>query len=66
MESPNPREVACYQRTKGPLVEVRRHLGCKTCSFRIWLRAADLQFGLKVGDSGSVCVCPGGGGCFSV
>jgi hypothetical protein len=28
---------------QGQLVAMRRHLDCNTCSFRIWLRAADLQ-----------------------
>jgi hypothetical protein len=28
---------------QGTLVTMRRHLYCNTCSFRSWLRAADLQ-----------------------
>jgi hypothetical protein len=35
-------QLPAYQ---AALVAMRRHLGCKTCSFRTWLWAADLQIG---------------------
>jgi hypothetical protein len=30
---------------KGALLAMRRHLDCNKCSFRTWVRAADLQIG---------------------
>jgi hypothetical protein len=45
MESSKSSCICPLPTYQGALVAMRRHLDSKTCSFRTWLRAADLQIG---------------------